>query len=177
MAALLGPVGTCVLVACFGREFRIWFQGITGWSGKIRVDGQPYVWMGADRIPVNESTVSNVQITPTRAIYVMQAGPVNFTVTFLSPIEVSTLLLFELKLPSPGHVCLWICQLCVFGGEKESINSERKLALARRLGQANYTIHVCVGRGELSRRQRALRSSLLRHQRRLVQRIRSLARS
>ena len=64
-----------------------------------------------------------------------------------------------------------------FRREKESINSERKLASARRLGQANYTIHVCVGRGELSRRQRALRSSLLRHQRRLVQRIRSLARS
>ncbi|KAH9942459.1 uncharacterized protein BXZ73DRAFT_88030 [Epithele typhae] len=61
--------------------------GIYGWAGKIRVDGTAYAWLGADRIPANQSIVNNVQITPTRTIYVMQAGPMNVTVTFLSPIE------------------------------------------------------------------------------------------
>ena len=60
-----------------------------GWAGKIRVDGQAYAWMGNDRIPANQSTVTNVQFTPTRSIYVMTAGPMNITITFLSPIEVS----------------------------------------------------------------------------------------
>ena len=34
------------------------------------------------------ANVISVQITPTRTIFVMEAGPMNVTVTFLSPIEV-----------------------------------------------------------------------------------------
>ncbi|KAM5534565.1 hypothetical protein V8D89_011769 [Ganoderma adspersum] len=57
-----------------------------GWVGKIRVNGTAYKWMGHDdrsTIPA----VTNTQITPTRSIFVMRAGPMNVTVTFLSPIE------------------------------------------------------------------------------------------
>ena len=62
-----------------------------GWSGKIRIDGTTYSWMGLDpnQSGPNVSTVTNVQITPTRSIYAITAGPMNLTVTFLSPIEVS----------------------------------------------------------------------------------------
>ena len=58
-----------------------------GWSGKIRVNGTTYRWMGEDGTgtPAN---VTNVQITPTRTIFVMRAGPMNVTVTYLSPVEV-----------------------------------------------------------------------------------------
>ncbi|KAI0325215.1 DUF1793-domain-containing protein [Cubamyces sp. BRFM 1775] len=60
------------------------------WACKIRVDGQAYNLLGADSTnsPIY-SNVTNVQITPTRSIFVMQAGPMNVTVTFLSPIEPS----------------------------------------------------------------------------------------
>lgn len=62
-----------------------------GWAGKIRVDGQTYAWMGQDGVGNGPANVTNVQITPTRSIFVMQAGPMNVTVTYLSPIEVSGL--------------------------------------------------------------------------------------
>ncbi|KAI0335016.1 DUF1793-domain-containing protein [Cubamyces sp. BRFM 1775] len=64
-------------------------QSIMGWAGKIRVDGQTYAWLGDDYGPPFVANVTNVQITPTRSIFVMQAGPMNVTVTFLSPIEAS----------------------------------------------------------------------------------------
>ncbi|KAH9892777.1 DUF1793-domain-containing protein [Cubamyces lactineus] len=64
-------------------------QSIMGWAGKIRVDGITYAWLGDDYGPPFVANVTNVQITPTRSIYVMQAGPMNVTVTFLSPIEPS----------------------------------------------------------------------------------------
>ena len=60
-----------------------------GWAGKIRVDNVTYAWLGGGRGP-NFSIVTNVLITPTRSIYVMEAGPMNVTVTFLSPIEAGT---------------------------------------------------------------------------------------
>ena len=48
-----------------------------------------YNWMGHD----NDSPTANItslRFTPTRTIYEMQVGPMNLTVTFLSPIEVCT---------------------------------------------------------------------------------------
>ncbi|KAI0370619.1 DUF1793-domain-containing protein [Pilatotrama ljubarskyi] len=60
-----------------------------GWAGKLRVDGQTYSWLGADYVPPFIANITNVQITPTRSIFVMQAGPINVTVTFLSPIQPS----------------------------------------------------------------------------------------
>ncbi|KAI0829800.1 DUF1793-domain-containing protein [Trametes gibbosa] len=67
-----------------------WDQNaILGWAGKIRVDGVTYSWMGDDMPPASGANVTNVQVTPTRSIFVMQAGPMNVTITFLSPIEPS----------------------------------------------------------------------------------------
>ena len=60
-----------------------------GWAGKIRIDGTTYAWLGQDGIDNASATVTDFQITPTRSIFAMQAGPMNLTVTFLSPIEVS----------------------------------------------------------------------------------------
>ena len=63
-----------------------------GWAGKIRVNGTTYKWLGMDGsgTPAN---VTNIQITPTRSIFVLQAGPMNVTITFLSPIEVRVFVL------------------------------------------------------------------------------------
>ena len=55
--------------------------------GAIRIDGTSYIFLGIR--DQNVSKIENIQITPTRTIYVMTAGPMNLTVTFLSPIEVS----------------------------------------------------------------------------------------
>ena len=50
------------------------------------MNGTTYLWMGKDGSEL--ANVTNIQITPTRTIFVMQAGPMNVTITFLSPIEV-----------------------------------------------------------------------------------------
>ena len=64
-------------------------KAIMGWAGRIRVDGTTYQWMGHDASGVSgNANVTNIQITPTRSIFVMQAGPMNMTITFLSPVEV-----------------------------------------------------------------------------------------
>ncbi|KAM5540219.1 hypothetical protein V8D89_006038 [Ganoderma adspersum] len=58
------------------------------WAGRIRVDGTTYQWMGSDPSGISGNTnVTNIQITPTRSIFVMQAGPMNITITFLSPVK------------------------------------------------------------------------------------------
>ncbi|KAI0705087.1 hypothetical protein C8T65DRAFT_240266 [Cerioporus squamosus] len=66
-----------------------WNGPIIGWAGRIRVDGVTYSWMGSDGIWNSTADVVDIQITPTRSIFVMQAGPMNITVTYLSPIEPS----------------------------------------------------------------------------------------
>ena len=58
-----------------------------GWAGKIRVNGTTYKWLGADNTGI-AANVTNIQVTPTRTIFVLHAGPMNVTVTFLSPVEV-----------------------------------------------------------------------------------------
>ncbi len=53
------------------------------------MDGVTFSWMGSDAIWNNTADVLDIQITPTRTIFFMQAGPLNVTVTYLSPIEVT----------------------------------------------------------------------------------------
>ena len=71
-------------------------RSIMGWTGKIRVNGTTYKWLGMDETgtPAN---VTNVQVTPTRTLFVMQAGPMNVTITFLSPVEVRSSLAFTFR--------------------------------------------------------------------------------
>ncbi len=80
-------------------------QSIMGWSGKIRVDQTTYVWMGQDGIGNGSAVVTDVQITPTRSLFVMQAGPMNLTITFLSPIEVRRLLTYATHSRLKVNVC------------------------------------------------------------------------
>ncbi|KAK6987445.1 hypothetical protein R3P38DRAFT_2574899 [Favolaschia claudopus] len=61
---------------------------ILGWTGYIKVDGQTYHWLG-DPAPGNTSMWLSTQVTPTRTIFTVQAGPMQLNVTFLSPIEPS----------------------------------------------------------------------------------------
>lgn len=109
MANILGPEGTCLVSLRYvitKVDSLQCAQNILGWAGKIRVDGLTYNWMGGDVGPPNSGNVTNVQITPTRSIFTMQAGPMNVTVTYLSPIEVRTLSLPE-RAPVT-HLCVAI---------------------------------------------------------------------
>jgi hypothetical protein len=53
----------------------------------IRVDGQPYQWLGNASNYNFSSTVAN-NITPTKTIFTIQAGHMKFNATFFSPVEV-----------------------------------------------------------------------------------------
>ncbi|KAI0958924.1 hypothetical protein AcV7_004605 [Taiwanofungus camphoratus] len=61
---------------------------ILGWAGHIRIDNTTYRWFGNYPGP-NATTMTNFQLTPTRTIMNIQAGPMNLTATFLTPIEPS----------------------------------------------------------------------------------------
>ncbi|KAJ3557496.1 hypothetical protein NM688_g1439 [Phlebia brevispora] len=73
----------------------LFMQGqTTGWTGMIRIDGdgnKTFVWLGNPNPPsgLHRSILTNIQITPTRTIMNLTAGPLNLGVTFLSPIEPS----------------------------------------------------------------------------------------
>ena len=72
------------------------------------MDGTTYRWMGNDASGVSgNANVTNIQITPTRSIFVMQAGPMNITITFLSPVEVrGSVLMNNCDLPLSALVSL-----------------------------------------------------------------------
>ncbi|KAF7378283.1 hypothetical protein MSAN_00253700 [Mycena sanguinolenta] len=61
-----------------------------GWTGFIKVDGTAYHWLGSPP-EGNASAWIQTQVTPTRTILTVQAGPMLLNVTFLSPIEPSDL--------------------------------------------------------------------------------------
>ncbi|KAI0793186.1 hypothetical protein C8Q75DRAFT_804004 [Abortiporus biennis] len=64
-----------------------WSGQVMAWLGLVRVDGQYFEWFGS-WIPTSNTTNSTgAQLTPTRSTFFLQAGPMNFTATFLSPIE------------------------------------------------------------------------------------------
>ncbi|KAJ3517821.1 hypothetical protein NLJ89_g243 [Agrocybe chaxingu] len=61
-------------------------QGI-GWVGLVRVDGKAsYEWQGNQGgfLPTNTTAL---YMTATRTVFTIQAGPVEFNVTYLSPVE------------------------------------------------------------------------------------------
>ncbi|RPD76749.1 hypothetical protein L226DRAFT_611194 [Lentinus tigrinus ALCF2SS1-7] len=66
-----------------------WNGATISWGGNIRVDGLTYAWMGQYNLQNSTANVTDIKITPTRSIFTMQAGPMNVTVTFLTPIEPS----------------------------------------------------------------------------------------
>ncbi|TFY64799.1 hypothetical protein EVJ58_g2384 [Rhodofomes roseus] len=71
-----------------------WNGSVLGWVGLIRVDGNTYRWLGNNfdltgSVGAAGCNVTYTEVTPTRTIQTVQAGPVNLTLTFLSPIEPS----------------------------------------------------------------------------------------
>ncbi|KAG9081933.1 hypothetical protein FS749_007281 [Ceratobasidium sp. UAMH 11750] len=65
-----------------------WTGSILGWAGYVRVDGKVYTFLGAPNVAgPTLATQKSMQFTATKSIFVMSAGPVDITVTFLSPVE------------------------------------------------------------------------------------------
>ena len=66
-------------------------QAILGWAGHIRVDNTTtYKWLGDAVVPQDlvDTVLTTIQITPTQTILTVTAGPIDLTITFVSPIEV-----------------------------------------------------------------------------------------
>ncbi|KAJ7765010.1 hypothetical protein DFH07DRAFT_371236 [Mycena maculata] len=82
------PQGTGAALNDVWAEF--WDGIIVGWAGFVKVDGVPYVFLGAPAVPsvsFNKATQISFKFTSTQSIFVLAAGPVDLTVTFLSPVE------------------------------------------------------------------------------------------
>ncbi|KZT71472.1 DUF1793-domain-containing protein [Daedalea quercina L-15889] len=78
-----------------GNWPRFWQGDTLGWAGFVNVDGESYNFLGAPSVPntgFNTAVQHALQWTSTQSMFNMTAGPVNLTVTFLSPIEPSNLI-------------------------------------------------------------------------------------
>ncbi|KAJ7682671.1 DUF1793-domain-containing protein [Mycena polygramma] len=66
-----------------------WTGQTVGWAGFIKVDGTPYSFLGDPGItvPFTKAIQKSMEFTSTQSIFVMSAGRVDLTVTFLSPVE------------------------------------------------------------------------------------------
>ncbi|KAI0327103.1 DUF1793-domain-containing protein [Cubamyces sp. BRFM 1775] len=67
-----------------------WTGSILGWAGYVKVDGVAYNWLGDPAVPGTTSTKAtqkSLKFTSTQSVFVMTAGPVDLTITFLSPVE------------------------------------------------------------------------------------------
>ncbi|KAK7061847.1 DUF1793-domain-containing protein [Favolaschia claudopus] len=67
-----------------------WTGMIVGWAGFAKVDSVPYLFLGTPSVPAvtfNKAVQKSSQFTSTQSIFVLSAGPVDLTVTFLSPVE------------------------------------------------------------------------------------------
>ncbi|KAJ7585364.1 hypothetical protein C8J56DRAFT_788320 [Mycena floridula] len=76
--------GTTNLVTDWPRQWDL--ASINGWSGLVRVDGVAFKWLG-NPPNFNVTVLQSSQVTPTRSIFAVVAGPVLLNITFLSPIE------------------------------------------------------------------------------------------
>jgi len=64
-----------------------WNGHVTALTGIIRVDNTPYVFCGAPGGGYALAVQQSVTVTSTRSTFVLKAGAVNLTVTFLSPVD------------------------------------------------------------------------------------------
>ncbi|KAG6869300.1 hypothetical protein C0993_000053 [Termitomyces sp. T159_Od127] len=67
-----------------------WTGQILGWAGLVKVDGTAYSFLGTPNVPgatYIKATQRSLQFTTTQSIFVLSAGPIDITVTFLSPVE------------------------------------------------------------------------------------------
>ncbi|EMD40792.1 hypothetical protein CERSUDRAFT_103175 [Gelatoporia subvermispora B] len=71
-----------------------WTGAIVGWAGFINVDGESYVFLGDPDVPnasFQKAVQKSFEFTSTQSVFVLSAGPVDLTATFLSPVEPSDL--------------------------------------------------------------------------------------
>ena len=59
---------------------------VLGWTGLVRVDGTTYTWMGAPTPLPTVVSQNSYEYSSTRSIFIMSAGAVTMTITYLSPI-------------------------------------------------------------------------------------------
>ncbi|WP_371477373.1 glutaminase domain-containing protein [Kitasatospora sp. NBC_00315] len=67
-----------------------WTGRTTAMAGLARIDGTPFIVMGNPQIPnrtLRGMAQRSLEITATRSTYVLEAGGVELTLTFLSPVE------------------------------------------------------------------------------------------
>ncbi|KAF8076521.1 DUF1793-domain-containing protein [Lyophyllum atratum] len=67
-----------------------WTGSTLGWAGFVKVDGKAYSFLGAPNVPgatFTKAAQKSSKFTATKSIFVLAAGPVDITVTFLSPVE------------------------------------------------------------------------------------------
>ncbi|EJD43842.1 DUF1793-domain-containing protein [Auricularia subglabra TFB-10046 SS5] len=66
---------------------------VTGWAGYIRVDGKTYTWMGAANLDgTTKAAQTDMEFTSSSSFFNLAAGPVDITITFLSPVLPNDLL-------------------------------------------------------------------------------------
>ncbi|KAF5366812.1 hypothetical protein D9758_006553 [Tetrapyrgos nigripes] len=67
-----------------------WTGSILGWAGFVNVDGTSYNFLGTPGVPgvtFQKAVQKSFTFTSTQSIFVLSAGPIDLTVTFLSPVE------------------------------------------------------------------------------------------
>ncbi|KAJ6539470.1 hypothetical protein B0H19DRAFT_1213411 [Mycena capillaripes] len=67
-----------------------WTGSTLGWAGLVKVDETAYVFLGSPAVAgttFSKATQKSSKFTSTQSIFVLSAGPVDLTVTFLSPVE------------------------------------------------------------------------------------------
>ncbi|KAH9951659.1 DUF1793-domain-containing protein [Amylocystis lapponica] len=72
-----------------------WTGTVLGWAGFINVDGTSYSFLGDPDVSganFQKAVQKSFSFTSTQSVFVMTAGPVDLTATFLSPIEPDDLL-------------------------------------------------------------------------------------
>ncbi|KAJ7283979.1 DUF1793-domain-containing protein [Mycena rebaudengoi] len=72
-----------------------WTGQTLGWAGFVKVDGRAFSFMGTPNVPggtFTKATQRSSKFTSTQSIFVLSAGPVDITVTFLSPVEPNDLI-------------------------------------------------------------------------------------
>jgi hypothetical protein len=69
---------------------QFWYGSSRGFAGLARIDGQVYAWAGQPAVngaAVTPLTQTSLQVTATRSVFTLNAGGVELTAEWLSPIE------------------------------------------------------------------------------------------
>ncbi|EIM81332.1 DUF1793-domain-containing protein [Stereum hirsutum FP-91666 SS1] len=69
---------------------QFWTGSTLGWAGFVKVDGTAYSFLGAAAVSgstFSQATQQSATFTATQSIFILTAGGVDLTVTFLSPVE------------------------------------------------------------------------------------------